>query len=120
MGKRDGKREAIYASVVFLATAILSEVFGTTSLKLAGGFDRPWFCVTTLLCYVLSFFSFSFALKGIPISLTYALWSGLGTTLIALIGFFLFKEPLGWLKITSLFLIVAGVIGLQLSEFSNP
>lgn len=104
---------------IFLATAILADVFGTTVLKLADGFHRPLFGLTTLLCYALSFLSFSFALKGMSISLVYALWSGLGTALIVVVGYFLFKEPLGWVKITSLFLIVAGVIGLQLPKSSG-
>jgi small multidrug resistance pump len=101
---------------IFLTSAILCDVLGTTVLKLADGFHRPWYGAMTALCYVLSFLSFALALKGIPISLVYALWSGLGTALIALIGFFIFKEPLGWLKVASLFLIVAGVVGLQISQ----
>jgi small multidrug resistance pump len=105
---------------IFLTSAILCDVLGTTVLKMADGFQRPLYGLWTALCYVLSFLSFALALKGIPISLVYALWSGLGTALIALVGFFLFKEPLGWLKIASLFLIVAGVIGLQLSTASRP
>lgn len=100
---------------LFLATGILSEVFGTTSLKLAGGFNRPWYVLATVLSYALSFYLFTYSLKGIPMSLVYGLWSGLGTALVALVGFFLFKESLDWLKIVSLFLIVAGVVGLQLA-----
>ena len=98
----------------FLTTGILSEVFGTTSLKLADGFSRPGYVLATVLSYALSFYLFTCSLKGIPMTLVYGLWSGLGTALIALVGFFLFKESLDWLKIVSLFLILAGVIGLQL------
>lgn len=98
-----------------LTTGILSEVFGTTSLKLADGFNRPWYVLATVLSYALSFYLFTYSLKGIPMTLVYGIWSGLGTALIALVGFFLFKESLDWLKILSLFLIVAGVIGLQLA-----
>ncbi len=101
---------------LFLTTGILSEVFGTTSLKLADGFTRPWYALVTVLCYGLSFLLFTFSLKGVSLSLVYALWSGAGTALIALVGYFLFKEPLDWLKVVSLFLIVAGIIGLQLAE----
>jgi small multidrug resistance pump len=102
----------------FLTKGILSEVFGTTSLKLADGFHRPGYVLATVLSYALSFYLFTYSLKGIPLSLVYGLWSGLGTALIALVGFFLFKESLDWLKIGSLFPIVAGVIGLQLAGAS--
>ena len=104
---------------IFLTTAVLADVFGTTLLKLADGFHRPWYGLMTLVSYAFSFLFFSYALKGMSVSLVYALWSGLGTALIALVGYFLFKEPLGWLKITSLFLIVVGMIGLQLSRSPN-
>jgi len=100
---------------LFLSTGILSEVFGTTSLKLADGFSRPWYVLLTILLYGLSFYFFTCSLKGVSMVLVYALWSGLGTALIAVVGILLFKETLDWLKVLSLFLIVAGIIGLQLA-----
>lgn len=99
-----------------LSTGIVSEVFGTTSLKLANGFSRPGYVLLTVLCYGLSFYLFTCSLKGISMVLVYAIWSGLGTALIALVGFFFFKESLDWIRIVSLFLIVSGVIGLQVTQ----
>jgi small multidrug resistance pump len=104
----------------FLSTGILSEVFGTTSLKLADGFSRPWYVLLTILLYGLSFYFFTCSLKGVSMVLVYALWSGLGTALIAVVGILLFKETLDWLKLLSLFLIVAGIIGLQLAGIGEP
>ncbi len=56
------------------------------------------------------------ALKRIDVSIAYAIWAGLGTALITVIGIFWFKEPVNALKIISLIVIVAGVIGLNLSD----
>src|SRR5690348_6610075 len=105
------KGSLIMAAWIFLATAILSEVLGTTVLKWADGLGKPLYTAATLVCYGLSFVFFSHALKGLSVVLVYAIWSGVGTALIALVGYWIFKEPLGWLKIVSLFLIVAGVVG---------
>lgn len=66
--------------------------------------------------YAASFSVFTLALKGIDVSIAYAIWAGLGTALIAVIGIFWFKEPVNALKIISLIVVVAGVIGLNLSD----
>jgi small multidrug resistance pump len=63
----------------------------------------------------MSFTALTFALKGIDVSLAYAIWSGIGTALITIIGILYFQEPLTLLKITSVGLIVIGVIGLNFS-----
>src|SRR5262245_6007114 len=100
----------------YLGFAILLDVFGTLSLKLAGGFARPFYTGATLLCYLVSFLLLSHALKGLSVGMVYAVWSGVGTALIALAGFLVFHEPLGWLKVASLALIAAGIAGLCWSE----
>ena len=64
----------------------------------------------------MSFTLMTFAVKKIDMSVSYAIWSGVGTALIALIGFGWFKEPLTTLKIVSIVLIVAGVFGLNAGE----
>ena len=60
----------------------------------------------------------TFAIKKIEISVAYAVWSGVGTALIALIGILYFKEAATMLKFASIFLIVAGVVGLKFSSSS--
>ena len=99
-----------------LALAILLEVAGTTSMKLSSGFERLIPSVMMFVFYLLSFVVFTYALKRIEVSIAYAVWSGVGTVLITVVGAYLFKEPLGWVKLVSIFLIVTGVVGLRLSS----
>lgn len=103
-------------NVVFLILAILSEVAGTTSLKLSQGFSRLIPSLAMICFYGLSFTFLSFALKRLEVGTVYAIWSGVGTALIATIGILWFKEPLTAIKIGSLVLIILGVVGLNLSN----
>lgn len=96
-----------------LAGAILLEVAGTTSMKLSQGFSRPVPSVLLFVFYALSFTLMTIAVKKIDMSVSYAIWSGVGTALIAIIGIGFFKEPITALKVVSLLLIVAGVLGLN-------
>jgi small multidrug resistance pump len=96
-----------------LSGAIVLEVAGTTSMKLSQGFSRPLPSVLLFGFYGMSFTLMTFAVKKIDMSVSYAIWSGVGTSLIALIGFGWFKEPMTTLKIVSIVLIVAGVLGLN-------
>jgi small multidrug resistance pump len=98
-----------------LSGAILLEVAGTTSMKLSYGFSRPLPSVLLFVFYGMSFTLMTIAVKKIDMSVSYAIWSGVGTALIALIGIGWFKEPLTSLKIVSIILIVAGVFGLNAS-----
>lgn len=99
----------------YLVVAILFEIAGTTSMKLSDGFTRFTPSVLIFVFYAVSFFSLTLCLRHMDVSVAYAVWSGLGTALIAGIGFFWFKEPLTALKILSLLLIIVGVVGLNLS-----
>jgi small multidrug resistance pump len=101
---------------LLLALAILLEVAGTTSMKFSNGFERLLPSVLMFLFYLLSFVALTYALKRIEVSVAYALWSGIGTLMITLLGAFLFKEPLGWVKVVSILFIVAGAVGLRLSS----
>ncbi len=103
-------------SWVLLIAAICMEVCGTTCMKLSQGFTRLLPSVLIFVFYAASFTLMTFAVKKLDLSLTYAIWSGVGTFLIALIGLFWFKEPLTVIKIVSMILVIAGVIGLNLSS----
>jgi small multidrug resistance pump len=103
----------------FLAVAIVLEVVGTTCMKLSEGFTR---LIPSILVFVLYMASFTFmilALKKMELGIVYAIWAGLGTALIALIGIVWFQESVTLLKIVSLVLVVAGVVGLQLSQTAS-
>jgi small multidrug resistance pump len=103
-------------SWLWLLGAIIFEVLGTTSLKISFGMSKliPSICV--FLFYGLSFVALSIALKTLDISIAYAIWAGLGTAAIAVIGFIYFGEDINTVKILSILLIVLGVIGLNLTS----
>ena len=103
-------------SAAYLAAAIALEICGTTSLKLADGFTRLGPTAVVVFCYVASFTLLSLALRGIELSIAYALWSGIGTAVVAAIGILWFGESAGSWKLVCLALIVLGVAGLHLSE----
>ncbi len=98
----------------YLVVAIVLEVSGTTSMKLSQGFTKLIPSVLMFALYGLSFSSLTLAIKEIDVSIAYAVWSGLGTALIAAVGILWFKEPNSVLKMVSLVLIIVGVIGLNL------
>jgi small multidrug resistance pump len=100
---------------LYLVLAILLEVSGTTCMKLSEGFSRVVPSILLFVFYTLSFSMLTLALKRIDVSIAYAVWSGVGTALIATIGVLWFKEPATAMKLVSLGLIILGVIGLNMS-----
>ncbi|MDJ0625547.1 MAG: multidrug efflux SMR transporter [Candidatus Caenarcaniphilales bacterium] len=103
-------------SWLYLTAAILFEVVGTVSMKLSDGFTKLWPSVAIFVFYTLSFYFMVLCLKKLDVHLVYAVWAGLGTALISIVGFIWFKEPVSTVKILSIFLIIAGVIGLHLNS----
>ena len=101
---------------IYLIAAIAFEVAGTTAMKMSEGFTKTWPSVAMGVFYILSLAALTFALKRFDMSMAYAIWSGLGTALITVVGFYLFEEPLGLVKIASIGLIILGVVGLHLSS----
>lgn len=97
-----------------LLLAIVLEVMGTTSMKLSAGFSKLIPSVLIFVFYALAFVALTFALKHLEMGIAYAIWAGLGTALIAVIGIVWFHEPMTWLKLVSILLIIAGVVGLNL------
>jgi small multidrug resistance pump len=102
-------------SILYLAAAILCEICGTTALKLSLGLTRAGPTAIVLVAYLASFAALALALRGIELSIAYAVWSGVGTAIVALIGIVWFGEGAGIGKLLSLALIVLGVVGLHLS-----
>jgi small multidrug resistance pump len=84
-------------------------------MKLSEGFTRMVPSILLVVFYTLSFGMLTLALKKIDVSVAYAIWSGVGTALIASIGVLWFKEPATAMKLISLGLIIMGVVGLNLS-----
>jgi small multidrug resistance pump len=100
-------------AALFLALAILCEVGATLALRASDGLTRPIPVAIVIVGYVISFWLLSLALRDISVSMSYAIWSGVGTALIAVAGVAVFGETMNALKFASLALIVIGVAGLS-------
>lgn len=101
---------------LFLIGAIALEVAGTTAMKMSEGFTKTVPSIMMFIFYVLSLIALTYALKKFDMSMAYAIWAGVGTALITIIGIYFFKEPTSIVKIVSIMLIIAGVVGLHLSS----
>ena len=108
---------------MLLTVAILSELGGSTCMKLSNGFSNLYASVLTFVFWGIAFsifiFAFSifiFALKHFDLSFIYAIWAGIGIILVSLIGMTYFKEPVNLLKIASILIIATGVVLLNLSD----
>ncbi|CAH0266157.1 Multidrug resistance protein EbrB [Peribacillus sp. Bi96] len=98
---------------IALGVSIISEIFGTTMLKLSEGFTNLYPSFGVILGFGLAFYCLSLCLKTIPLSLAYAIWSGIGTALTALIGVLLWNEPFNLITLGGLVLIIGGVVLLN-------
>ncbi|HBF84028.1 MULTISPECIES: DMT family transporter [Streptomyces] len=97
-----------------LAGAIAAEVTATTAMKYSEGFTRLWPSVVTAVGYVLAFALLAQTLKTLSIGTAYAIWAGVGTAAVALIGILWMGEPAGAAKLIGLALIIVGVVVLNL------
>jgi small multidrug resistance pump len=100
----------------YLLLAISLEVSGTTCMKLSDGFSKTTPSIFIFVFYGLSIVSLTLAVKHIDISISYAVWSGLGTGLMAVVGMTWFGEPLTSVKVCALALIIVGVVAVNLSN----
>lgn len=83
-------------------------------MKLSDGFTKLTPSILIFVFYTFSFTFLTLSLKRLEVGVAYAIWSGLGTSLIALVGFFFFNEPMTLTKVASLILIIVGVVGMRL------
>ncbi|HKL50760.1 MAG TPA: multidrug efflux SMR transporter [Wenzhouxiangellaceae bacterium] len=95
---------------IYLALAILFEVAGTTALKAAEGFTRPWPVVIVVLGYLAAFLFLGLSLKSLPVGIAYAIWAALGMVLIAVSGWLVFGERLDAWAVVGIAFIVVGVV----------
>ncbi len=101
---------------LLLMGTILFEVAGTTSMKLSQGFARWLPSVCIFVFYGISFTLLTLTLKTLQMSTVYAIWSGVGTSLVALIGVFYFKEAMNFPKALGIGLVVLGVVLIHLYD----
>ena len=105
----------MYAAIALLMTAIGAEVTSTALIPRTDSFHNLGWSALVLAGYGLSTFLLSVVVKTLPLGATYAVWAGLGTTAVALIGY-LQGEPMSPFKAASIGFIVLGVVSLQLAS----
>ena len=99
---------------LYLVIAIGCEVAATSAPKASEGFTRPLPSVVVVTGYVLAIYLLSLTLRTIPVGVAYAIWSGVGVALIAVIGWLFLGQKLDAPAIAGLVLIVAGVVVINL------
>ncbi len=97
-----------------LMVAIATEVFATAALPYAQGFTEPRWTAVVVAGYAVSIWLLTLVVRVIPVSITYAIWAGLGTAAIAVVGVLFLDEPLSAVKVTAIALIIGGVVMLNL------
>lgn len=97
---------------LFLALAIISEVVGTSTIKL---FDGEWYSYAILCAFIaLAYYFMALSLGVIPVGLAYAVWEIVGVASIAVIGVFIFKEQLSVYQMLGIALGILGIILVNL------
>ncbi|MGQ3002227.1 MAG: SMR family transporter [Hydrogenophaga sp.] len=104
---------------ILLGLAIAAEVVGTSALKASEGFSKLWPSAIVVVSYGAAFYLLSLTLRTIPVGIAYAVWSGVGVVLIALIGWLVFGQKLDAAGMLGMGLIVAGVLVLNLLSKSS-
>lgn len=103
----------MFMSWLFLLAAICFGVTGTMALKYASINKTPIYTVITAFGYTISFVFLYFAIKKIDVGTAYAIWAGIGTSIVAISGVVIFKEEMSFIKAIFLLFIIVGAIGLK-------
>lgn len=98
-----------------LIVAGIFEIGWAIGLKYTEGFTRLWPTVGTLISMIISLGLLGIAMKSLPVGTAYAVWVGVGVVGTALLGMILMGESVNLLRLLSLVLIVAGIVGLKLT-----
>jgi small multidrug resistance pump len=104
----------MYAALGLLAVAVAAEVAATSALPRTDGFRDVWWSTLVLGGYALSIWLLALVVRHISVSVTYALWAGLGTAAVAVVGALFLGEQLTAVKAGGVALIVGGVVLLNL------
>lgn len=96
-----------------LAAAIAAEVAGTTAMKYSDGFTRLWPSLVTVAGYLLAFTLLAQTLKTMQVGTAYAIWAGVGTALVAVIGMLFLGEATSFAKLAGIALVIGGVVLLN-------
>ena len=101
---------------LLLFSAGFVEIIFALSLKYNEGFTKLWPSIITVLSGVGSFSLLMWALKTLPLGTAYAVWTGMGAVGVAILGIILFKESVDWYRLMSIALVIAGIVGLKLTD----
>lgn len=104
---------------LYLMAAVLAETIGTTALQASQQFSRLIPSLIVVVAYGTSFFLMSLTLRYMPVGIVYAIWSGLGIVLIALIGFLVFGQRIDLPAMFGMGLIIAGILVIHLFSASS-
>ena len=99
---------------LYLAIAIIAEVAATSALKASEEFTRLVPSVIVVVGYGIAFYLLTLVIRVLPIGITYAIWSGVGIVLVAIVGIFLYKQIPDLPAILGMGLIVSGVVVIHL------
>ena len=102
---------------LLLAIAIAAEVVATSALKASASFSKPGPSLLVVIGYGLAFYLLSIVVKSVPVGAAYAIWSGAGVVLVALVGVVIYRQIPDAAAVIGMGLIIAGVVILNL--FSN-
>lgn len=102
-----------------LAIAIIAEVIATSALKVSEGFTRLIPSLVVVIGYSIAFYGLALTLKVIPVGVAYAIWSGMGIVLVALIGWLVFDQKLDPAAIIGMVLIITGVVVMNVFSASS-
>ncbi|RPH01220.1 MAG: multidrug efflux SMR transporter [Amoebophilaceae bacterium TMED152] len=98
----------------YLLIAILTEVIATSALKESENFSKIIPSIIVIIGYSLAFFFMSLTMREMSLGITYAIWSGMGIFLIALIGYLRYDQVLDTPGLIGISLIIIGIIILRI------
>lgn len=104
---------------IFLVVAVAAETIGTTALQASQQFTRLVPSLVVLFAYGFSFYMLGLTLKVMPVGIVYAIWSGLGIVLIAVIGYVVFGQRLDLPAVLGMGMILAGILVIHLFSSSS-
>jgi quaternary ammonium compound-resistance protein SugE len=100
---------------VLLIVAGLFEIAWAIGLKYTDGFTRPLPTAGTIAAMVISVWLLGIAMKSLPVGTAYSVWVGVGAAGTVILGIILFKEPANALRLASIGLVIAGIVGLKVA-----
>ncbi|WP_395824965.1 DMT family transporter [Collimonas sp.] len=105
---------------IYLIIAIIAEVVATSALKASAEFTRLIPSIVVVSGYLIAFYFLSLTLRTLPVAIVYAMWSGIGIALIALVGWLVLKQSLDAAALIGIGLIVSGVLVMNIFSKSLP